>query len=573
MNPRMIVPKLFRRNDRWYVRVQVPKGMQDKLRRKEYWISLKTSDRQEAMRVASHVVDAKRMEITRDFNRKMAIRRTMKEFTEEEFDALFRDAYSYQVTPGLDLVPLFEKSPFDSYIEFADHREKQLEETIARLRVSRGKSTQVDLAMRILQHRNGIEVEVGSKAEADLRKICVESFIEGHRNIIASLRGQAVHANPNPKLVDLATGEAKAFTPLHEMLSRPPVEPPSLTKLVEEFLDNPNKLRTQKTKNSIRGSMQVVIEILGDATSPDEITEADCERVRDLIMQLPPNFRKLPNLRDRPVEEMVRIAKAKGMPKLSPTGVNTYLKWLTTFLNWCQRKGKISRVPTSFSEISVADPERKEHKRLPFTDNQLQTYFHSRVFSDQERTNCVFWVSLIALWNGMRSNEICQLDVADVVEVEGIWGFDITYISTSGDNDKSVKTGASIRLIPIHHKLIDFGFLDFHCSRLPDGKLFADISRGADGYYSSTFSKKSNRYLADVGVHGPKHKFHSFRHNFRDALRRGRVDREIGKALGGWQRGNTDAFDIYGSGFPLEDLAEELGRVDYPKVAWDHLIR
>jgi len=288
---------------------------------------------------------------------------------------------------------------------------------------------------------------------------------------------------------------------------------------------------------------------------------------------LPPNFRKLPELRDRPIDEMVRIARAKGMAKLSPTGVNTYLKWLTSFLIWCQKKGKIARMPTSFSEIKVADPERKEHKRLPFSDEQLQTYFHSRVFSDQERSNCVFWASLIALWNGMRTNEICQLDVADVVEVEGTWGFDITYLSASGDNDKSMKTGASIRLVPVHHKLIEFGFLDFHANRPPNEKLFDDITRGADGYYSSTFSKKSNRYLAEVGVLGPKHKFHSFRHNFRDALRSGRVDREVGKALGGWQRGNTDAFDIYGSGFPLEELADELRRVDYPKVDWAHLMK
>ena len=304
---------------------------------------------------------------------------------------------------------------------------------------------------------------------------------------------------------------------------------------------------------------------------PDQITEADCERVRDLLMQLPPNFKKLPALRDRPVEEMIRIANAKGMPKLTPTGVNTYLKWLTTFLIWCQRKGKIDRLPTSFSEISVADPERKENKRLPFTDAQLQAYFHSQVFSEKDTSNCIFWVSLIALWNGMRSNEICQMDASDAVEVEGIWGFDITYISTSGDDDKSVKTGASIRLVPIHPRLIKFGFLDFHASRPAGSKLFADISRGADGYYSSTFSKKSNRYLRQVGVHGPKTKFHSFRHNFRDALRRGRVDREIGKALGGWQRGNTDAFDIYGSGFPLDELAAEIERIDYPNVDWSHL--
>lgn len=571
MNPRVAVPRLFRRKDRYYVRVQVPKAMQDRLGRKEYWISLKTTDRLEALRLAPLVVEQKRTEITVEFNRRMSIRRMMKAFTEEEFESLFRDAYAYQVTPGLDLIPLFEASPFNSYIEFADHREKQLEETIARLRVSHGKSTHIDMAMRMLAYRNGIEVVEGSEAEADLRKICVDAYVEGHRNIIASLRGHAVHANPNPKLVDPETGEPKEFTPLFEILARPPVEPPSLTNLLEEYIANPSKVRTLKTQNSIRGSMRVVIEILGDATPPEAITERDCERVRDLLMQLPPNFIKLPALKDRTIEEKVRIARAKQMPNLSPTGVNTYLKWLTSFLSWCQKKGKIARMPTSFSEIRVADPERRELKRLPFTDEQLQTYFHSRVFESQDRTNCIFWVSLIALWNGMRSNEICQLDTSDIVEVEGIWSFDITDLSLSGDDDKSLKTGASLRIIPIHPKLIEFGLLEFHRTRPTDEKLFADISRGADGYYSSTFSKKSNRYLREIGVHGPKRKFHSFRHNFRDALRRGRVRPEIGKALGGWQRGNTEAFAIYGSGYPLVDLAEELLRVDYPGVVWGHL--
>lgn len=522
--------------------------------------------------LAPSVVAEKRTIINMVYNRLEGIRQTITEFTVEQREALFREAYSDHVSSSSNLISEYEQSRFGSLIEFANHREAIVEDMIARLRVSQGNLPAINVMMLKLAKANGITTPEGTKAEETLRAACVEGFIEAKRNEVALLRGRAVHANPNPVIVDPDTGRPQEYTPLKTILARPPEEPISLTKLVEEFIANPNKIRTPKTKNSIRGSMEVVIEILGDTTPPDEITEQDCERVRDLIMQLPPNFKKLPALRNRPIDEMVRIARAKGMAKLSPTGVNTYLKWLTTFLNWCQKKGKIARVPTSFSEIRVADPERKEHKRLPFNDEQIQTYFHSRVFADRDQSNCIYWVSLIALWNGMRSNEICQLDVADVVEVEGIWGFDITYISTSGDDDKSVKTGASIRLIPIHSKLIEFGFLDFHASRPKDSKLFGDITRGADGYYSSTFSKKSNRYLAEVGVHGPKHKFHSFRHNFRDALRRGRVDREIGKALGGWQRGNTEAFDIYGSGFPLEELADELGRVDYPKVIWDHLI-
>lgn len=175
----------------------------------------------------------------------------------------------------------------------------------------------------------------------------------------------------------------------------------------------------------------------------------------------------------------------------------------------------------------MADPVRKQDKREAFSNDQLNVIFRSQIYQDQQRDSSLFWVPLIALWNGMRSNEICQMDVADIKLEENVWGFDVTHISTTGDDDNSVKTGSSIRFVPMHPRLIEFGLLDFHRKRPMNAKLFGDITRGSDGYYSTNFSKKVNRYLQKIGAHGPKHKFHSFRHNFRDALRRGRVDREI----------------------------------------------
>lgn len=452
MNPRVSVPKLLRRNDRWYVRVQVPKAMQAKLEKKEYWISLKTSDRQEALKIAPDVVRNKRMGFTLEYNRCMAIRRTMTEFTQEQYNELFRDAYAYEATPGLDLIPLFEASPFETFLEFAEHRERQLEETVARLRVSRGHTANIDLSMRLLAARNGIEVELGSKADSDLRNICVESFIEAKRNVIAGLRGRSIHSNPNPVIVDLETGAPREFTPLYEILARPPSEPPSLTDLMEKFLNNPNKLRTEKTKKSIKGYLGVVFQILGDDTPVSDITEADCERVRDLIARLPPHFMKLPDAGKHTLEELANVAERKKLTKLSPTGVNNYIRWLMTFLAWCHRKGMMDRMPTAYAEIKVADPVRKQDKREAFSNDQLNIIFSSSVYQGQERGSSLFWVPLIALWNGMRSNEICQLDVADIKLEENVWGFDVTHISTTGDDDKRIKTGSSIRFVPMHSR-------------------------------------------------------------------------------------------------------------------------
>lgn len=63
--------------------------------------------------------------------------------------------------------------------------------------------------------------------------------------------------------------------------------------------------------------------------------------------------------------------------------------------------------------------------------------------------------------------------------------------------------------------------------------------------------------------------FHSFRHCFRDALRRGRVDREVAMMLGGWGNGTKSGLDVsdyYGSGFDASLLASEIEKVSFEQI-------
>jgi integrase len=553
MNPRVSVPKIFLRGNKWYVRVQVPKSMQERLQRKEYWVSLRTSDRAEALQHATATTQKKRREISAVYRRLSSIKETFHELDADQQLALGREAYATHVRGGADLIAEFEASSFDTLRAFTDARSETVDDLVVRLRLAQSDTTHIRVMTHTLMEENGIRLPEGSLAFQQLLDICADTFIEAKRNELAQLRGRAVHDAPNPQYVDTVTGGPKDYVSLGDQLAMPPEPTPSLTALMNKFLDNPNKLRTDKTKKSIRGYLGVVFQILGDDMLVGDITEADCERVRDLIVRLPPNFMKLPDAGKHTLKELADIAERKSLAKLSPTGVNNYIRWLMTFLAWCHRKGMMDRMPTAYAEIKVADPVRKQDKREAFSSDQLNVIFRSFVYQDQERDSSLFWVPLIALWNGMRSNEICQLDVADIKLEENVWGFDVTHVSTTGGDDKSVKTGSSIRFVPMHPRLIDFGLLDFHGARPQNAKLFGDITRGSDGYYSTNFSKKVNRYLKGIGAHGPKHKFHSFRHNFRDALRRGRVDREIGKALGGWTGSNTDAFDIYGNGHDVHE--------------------
>lgn len=57
------IPRIFLRGNRWHVRVQVPKEFQKKLKRKEFWVSLKTSERSVALHRATAATQQKRKEI------------------------------------------------------------------------------------------------------------------------------------------------------------------------------------------------------------------------------------------------------------------------------------------------------------------------------------------------------------------------------------------------------------------------------------------------------------------------------------------------------------------------------
>ena len=447
MKPRVSVPKIFLRGNKWYVRVQIPKSMQERLKRKEYWVSLRTSDRAEALQHATAATQKKRREISAVYRRLSAIKETFYELDAAQQIALGREAYAKHVRGGADLIAEFKVSNFETLKAFTEARADTVDDLIAQLRLARSDTPHIRVMAHTLIEENGIRLPEESLAFQQLLEICADTFIEAKRNELAQLRGRAVHDAPNPHYVDTVTGGPKSYVSLGDQLALPPEPTPSLTILMEAFLANPNKLRTDKTKKSIRGYLAVVFRILGDGTPVDEITEEDCEGVRDLIARLPPNFMKLRGADKQTIEELAVRAERKGMTKLSPTGVNNYLKWLMTFLGWCHRKGKMNRMPTTFAEIKVADPVRKQDKRSAFSNDQLNVIFRSRVYQDQERNSSLFWVPLIALWNGMRSNEICQLDVADIKLEENVWGFDVTHISSTGDDDKSVKTESSIRFV------------------------------------------------------------------------------------------------------------------------------
>ncbi|MCW2286755.1 integrase [Rhodoblastus acidophilus] len=285
--------------------------------------------------------------------------------------------------------------------------------------------------------------------------------------------------------------------------------------------------------------------------------------------------------------EAAERAKVEGRRPMSATTVNGYLNKLSALFNWAENEGYILKNPAR--GLRVVDPVRKKDKRLPFTNEQLTRIFHAPLYTgcmDDEAGyahpgKCKprrgrFWVPLIGLFSGMRLNEICQLEIADIKKIDGVECFVVTSETRSGTIDKKLKTENAERFIPIHPTLIEIGILDYVNSRRTSGrgKLFSDLSIASTGYYSDNFSKWFANFLDKAGAKAPRTSFHSFRHNFRDALREGKVRKDVAYALGGWANENGDGdatAENYGRGFSVSVLREAISKITYDGCDLEHL--
>ena len=111
---------------------------------------------------------------------------------------------------------------------------------------------------------------------------------------------------------------------------------------------------------------------------------------------------------------------------------------LSSFFNWAEESGLIRHNP--FTGVSKVIPRPKgksinDLANLPYTHGMLQRWFDH--IKDEQT---ILVISAIALYSGMRLDEICSLKKADLDED--------CFLVTTG------KTGSSIRKIPIYKILI-----------------------------------------------------------------------------------------------------------------------
>ncbi len=319
----------------------------------------------------------------------------------------------------------------------------------------------------------------------------------------------------------------------------------------------------EKSKETTRGKIKTLQELLGKDKTIDQITYKDlCDLVNN---KLPYLSKRFAHVHQMSVSEALEEGKKNPDKTLREKTLKEYLSRLNLVLDHAVRCGYISNNPAAkLKPKSLAKPNEE---REPFTDKQLQAIFDMPIFTETpvDERNHKFWLPLIALYTGMRLEEIAQLYVADIKSDDSIYFFNLTRENNEKGKEKSLKTKNASREIPIHSKLIKLGFLEFVQSKSNETRLFSELDtrkRKLSAAYSKFFGRfinKVNKNLSQADKMTKGHVFHSFRHTVKTQFNRYNYtesEKDHFFATMGWSLGDSTG-NKYGK-FSLKKKAEIL---------------
>ena len=265
--------------------------------------------------------------------------------------------------------------------------------------------------------------------------------------------------------------------------------------------------------------------------------------------------------------------KGKSIPQLlaqeTPSGdrysqksIKNFCTCAVGFLNWCEKEGYLEKAGHLTAQLHLSKKAKaaapQTIEREYFSTEELHSLFHGSIYCDLDfKHPYQFWTPLMALFTGMRLGEICQLELTDIREENGI-----PYIDINETEEKHVKSEAGKRKTPIHPFLVQLGLLDFvELQRTRhETRLFSNLKRHkTTGKWGNNVTKWFTKYRRACGIGGMEGEqsslvFHSFRHTAFTWAKHNDINRSIvQETLGHEESGKgKDVTAGYEGRFPLE---------------------
>ena len=501
-------PGCFQRGSVWYIRIIVPPALVETFGRSRIVVSLGTSDRKEAYRLAT----LKRAEWEAQFAAKEAALNAVPAVAiTPDMGALLADLVRAQVLADDDrvrhdvgllagmvhmraehkrltrnrlLIPRWDlPAPrIDDLSGATEEERRELAELNAYLDGNAAMALAAGNLKAVLplvqEHARtlGVTFDAQTPGAREALRLCLQAYRKAHHELTQRDAGAVV---PTPVVA------AK--------LPAPKQTPRTLRDVFERWKDSGDKPRKADTIRSVERAL-VQFESQHPRVTLEGIT------------------------RDMGDAYRAWLRKECKTPKTARDRMN----WLKSLLNYAHRD--LKWVPHREWE-GLEIKYKTTNERRPWADDELVKLFGSEVHTAYKLPrdakaghDAAYWVPLLGLFTGARLGELCQLTPADVQTVEGIPAISIT----DEGADRTVKTPAGVRTIPLHPELIRLGFLNY-AQRMKDQRaasLWPSMSLRKDKP-SDYFGRWFLLLRKSVGLPGAGGaSFHYFRHTVRPLMRR-----------------------------------------------------
>jgi hypothetical protein len=223
-------------------------------------------------------------------------------------------------------------------------------------------------------------------------------------------------------------------------------------------------------------------------------------------------------------------------------------------------------------------------EKLDLSKEQLDALFGGPVHAQGGRPvggagEAAHWMLLLGHTTGGRMSEFAQMSVHEVVVRDGVPCLWLTNRDTDEQValhqlsakareeliETSLKTGASRRIIPLHPRMLELGFMDYveHMRKLGSYALFPDIKPDNKGVAGGNFSKWFNGYLRRVGIKRRGLDWVSFRHTLKTWMREAEVPQDVQDYV----QGHTAERVAQGYGrFTPKTVLAELSKLSFPSL-------
>lgn|GEM_PF-1031954 len=373
-----------------------------------------------------------------------------------------------------------------------------------------------------------------------------------------------------------------AAAPVAPVLARPEA---GLTPL--ELYDRWAPVASIQLEERNRGYVQRLQQFLGEKPI-SQIEPDDLARFRVAALRFPNT--KRPAVLALSFNDIIAWGEGEGRdtPRMDEA---TVWKWINTLKGMFGYAAKNRWIDINPADDTMAKPARKRKARLPFDADDIGEIFCKPAFTgfsgradagyreqpgNQVVRDAKFWMPILALYTGARMEEIGATLVSEIREIDGVWAIDIVDRGDEDDDahDRSIKNEQSRRIVPLHKRLIDMGFIDYVREQDKAGFLFPDLiptvtKRGLRR--TVKFSKwwsyfcAANANVKGAGMDAKKKPFHSFRHTAIRALRQPGVNPVLAYMLVGHEEGEVDRINLgYGEGADIRELKQTIDLIEYP---------